>query len=69
MMHNMLTIRFTPQRLDYVYNVLRTRPHAEVDDLIVDIRAQVQAQQSEGPQTGPQEAPNGAGGTSASAES
>lgn len=36
-----IPIRFQPQHLDYVYAVLRKRPHDEVDDIIATIRAQV----------------------------
>lgn len=40
-----LTIEFDAPTLDYVFNLLRTRPHGEVDGLVQDIRRQVADQQ------------------------
>lgn len=44
-----ITLVFSPQRLDYIANVLAQRPYAEAAPVIDDIRAQVQAQQDPGP--------------------
>jgi hypothetical protein len=48
-----ITLRFTPQRLDYIANVLIKQPYADVAPIIADMQMQV-AQQNKGAQTGPQ---------------
>lgn len=43
-MNDKITLALTPQRLDYVYNVLAQRPYAEVAPIIADIQQQVALQ-------------------------
>lgn len=41
----MIRIEFTAQELDYIANLLMTRPWGEVNGLLANIRRQVDAQQ------------------------
>ena len=70
---NRVRLAFEAPALDYIVNVLRTRPFGEVAALMADIAAQVQAhntlaQMQTGPAMGPVGALNGAGATSAPAK-
>ena len=41
-----ITLSFTPARLDYIAQVLGTRPYAEVAALMGEIQAQISQQQN-----------------------
>jgi predicted Zn-ribbon and HTH transcriptional regulator len=43
----LLTVSFTPQQMDYVFQVLAMRPYSEVVGVIQEIQSQVKRQQTE----------------------
>jgi hypothetical protein len=45
----MITLKFEPQELDYVFRVLTQRPWAEVNPLVLNLQRQIQEQQNAGP--------------------
>lgn len=40
-----LTLTLDPQSVDYIFNLIRARPHGEVEGLVNEIRRQIEAQQ------------------------
>lgn len=65
MMQN-LTLSLDPQSVDYIFNLIRARPHGEVEGLVTEIRRQIAEQQAPLPITPTpsrnDEAPQGAAG-------
>ena len=59
MSDQLLHLSLTPQRLDYIAQVLAQRPWAEADPVLQDIRQQVARQQAQQPAPAPTIAANG----------